>query len=169
MALTVKEQKERREIGRLQAVQQMTFIRKIHRSLVNGRPPASEFKTPLSAVSAARVLYTDLQRKLTAEGLPPKPGDLGVSVGYVSPDLSVLGFTALYAPGSEDAMLQTLNGNIMLGLVFGIVDEQASDPDERFVMGNRPFVSMKQVDGWLSELEMVVRLEMEDAILDRGR
>jgi len=49
------------------------------------------------------------------------------------------------------------------------VDEQASDPDERFVMGNRPFVSMKQVDGWLSELEMVVRLEMEDAILDRGR
>jgi hypothetical protein len=149
----------------------MTFARKIHRALVNGRPPASEFKTPMAAVSAARVLYTDLERKLTAEGLKPLYGDLGVSIGYVSPDLSVIGFTALYAPGSEDAIMQTLNGNIMLGLVFGIVDPQADpdDADARYVMGNRPFVSMKQIEGWLSELEQVVRLEMEDEIQQRDR
>lgn len=158
---------EERNAARMTGMRQMTFVRKLHRALVNGRPPASEFKTPTAAVTAARVLYSDLERKLSAEGLKPKPGELGVIVGYVPPDLSFLGHTLLYSATNEAAMLESLNGHIMLGLVFGILDPQANSEEDRFVIGTRPFVSTGQVDGWLSELIRVMRLEMEDEVLDR--
>lgn len=153
---------EERAARRLDGMNQMTFIRKIHRALVNGRPPASEFKTPVAAVTAARTLYADLERKLTAEGLKPTPGELGVSIGYVSPDLSVIGFTPLFAPGSEAALSQILDGNIMLGLIFGLADRQAKEESERIVLGVRPFFATKQTEAWLSELLPIVRAEMLD-------
>lgn len=153
---------EERAARRMDGMRQMTFIRKIHRAMVNGRPPASEFKTPLAAVTAARTLYSDLERKLTAEGLKPLPGELGVSVGYVSPDLSVIGFTPLFVPGSEAALLAILDGNIMLGLVFGMTDRDATEENERIVLGIRPFHTTKQTEAWLSELLPIIRAEMLD-------
>jgi hypothetical protein len=63
--------------------------------------------------------------------------------------------------------MESLNGHIMLGLVFGILDPQAESEEDRFVIGTRPFVNMGQVDSWLSELVQVMRMEMEDAYLDR--
>jgi len=163
MALTVEERKARR----LEGMRQMTFIRKIHRALVNGRPPASEFKTPAAAVAAARALYSDIERKLTAEGLKPNPGELGITIAYVPPDLSFLGHTPLYSPGNESALMESLNGNIVLGLIFGILDPQAENEDDPFVIGVRPFIDMKQVDEWMNELIPVMRMEMDDEILDR--
>lgn len=163
MAMTTEERKAARMLG----MRQMTFVRKLHRALVNGRPPASEFKTPSAAVTAARVLYSDLERKLSAEGLKPQAGELGVVVGYVPPDLSFLGHTLLYSPTSESALMECLNGHIMLGLVFGILDPEADKEEDRFAIGTRPFVDMGQVDGWLSGLVPVMQIEMEHEILDR--
>ena len=163
MAMTAEE----RKAARAEGMRQMTFVRKLHRALVNGRPPASEFKTPAAAVTAARVLYSDLERKLTAEAMKPKPGELGVSIGYVSPDLSFIGHTILYSPGNDASLMESLNGNIMLGLVFGIIDPQADNEEDRFVMGTRPFISMKQTDGWLSELIPFMQMAMGDEISDR--
>jgi hypothetical protein len=169
MAMTVEERKVRRQEG----MTQMTFVRKIHRALVNGRPPASEFKTPLAAVTAARTLYSDLERKLTAEGMKPKPGELGVGIGYIPPDLSFLGHSPLYeprtenSPGNETALMACLNGNIMLGLVFGIVDPDADSEEDRLVVGTRSFIKIGQTDEWLSELVSVMRIVMNDGILDR--
>lgn len=151
----------------------MTSVRRIHRAFVNGRPPASEFKTPAAAVTAARSLYSEIERKLTAAGMKPKAGELGVFIGYVPPDLSFLGHTPLYAsgteasPGNDAALMESLKEKIVLGLVFGILDPEADDEENIFVIGTRPFVSMKQVDEWLSELVPVMRIEMDDAILDR--
>lgn len=163
MAMTTEE----RNAARMTGMRQMTFVKKLHRALVNGRPPASEFKTPSAAVTAARVLYSDLERKLSAEDMKPPAGGLGVFVGYVPPDLSFLGHTLWYSPGNEAALMESLNGHIMLGLVFGILDPQAESEEDRFVIGTRPFVNMGQVDSWLSELVQVMRMEMEDAYLDR--
>lgn len=163
MAMTAEERKSRRQEG----MSQMTFVRKIHRALVNGRPPASEFKTPLAAVTAARTLYSDLERKLTAEGIKPNPGEVGVCIGYVPPDLSFLGHSPLYSPGNEAAMMECLNGNIMLGLIFGIVDPEADSEEDRLALGARPFIKMGQVDEWLSELIPVMQIEIDDEILDR--
>jgi hypothetical protein len=146
----------------MDGMRQMTFIRKIHRAMVNGRPPASEFKTPMAAVTAARTLYADLERKLTAENLKPLPGELGVSIGYVSPDLSVIGLTPLFVPGSEAALMTILDGNIMLGLIFGMTDRDAKGESERIVLGIRPFHTTKQTEAWLSELLPIVRAEMLD-------
>jgi hypothetical protein len=164
MVMTTEERAERRLAG----MQKMTFVRKIHRSLVNGRPPASEFKTPLAAVTAARSLFTDIERKLTAEGMKPEPGGVGVCIAYVPPDLSFIGHTVLYAPGRETAMLESLNGHIMLGLVFGIHDPDANDED-RFAVGARPFVSTKQVEDWLAEIIPIVALEVFDEMVDASR
>jgi hypothetical protein len=116
----------------------------------------------MGAVTAARTLYADIDRKLTAEYLKPGARELGVSIGYVSPDLSVIGFTPLFVPGSEAALLAILDGNIMLGLIFGMVDKDAKDEDERIVLGIRPFHTTKQTEAWLSELIPIVRAEMLD-------
>lgn len=145
------------------AAQELTEVQKIHRMLMNGRPPAGELKTVTAAVSAARTLYKELESRMTAVGLKPKPGKWAVSIGYISPDLSVLGFSSLYAP-NEDASMMTLllTGQIMLGLVFGMVDKEAKAKEDRFVMGTRPFFVLKpQTESWLSELIPVVRLEIE--------
>jgi hypothetical protein len=99
--------------------------------------------------------------------MKPKPGELGVSIGYVSPDLSFIGHTILYSPGNDASLMESLNGNIMLGLVFGIIDPQADNEEDRFVMGTRPFISMKQTDGWLSELIPFMQMAMGDEISDR--
>lgn len=162
MVLSSEEGKARRLAGMKRAAREMTEVQKIHRMLVNGRPPAGELKTATAAVTAARVLNKELESRMTAAGLKPKPGDWAVSVGYVSPDLSVLGFSSLYAPGEESSLEQMLTGQIMLGLVFGMVDKQAKEKDERIVMGLRPFFVLKpQTEGWLSELVPAVRSEIE--------
>jgi hypothetical protein len=137
--------------------------------LINGRPPSSELKTPLAAVTAARVLYRELESRMAADELDPKPGDWAVSVAYITADLSVLGFTLPYVPGEEAGLMGMLNGNIMLGLIFGMADPEAEDDKESIVMGARAFLPSKQTDGWLSELLMPVRRAMEDDLLDRNR
>jgi hypothetical protein len=92
-------------------------------------------------------------------GTRPRAADyFGVSVGYVTPDLSVLGFTPLYANGEEDRIQGTLSGNIALGLVFGIAD------GANIVMGARAFLVTKQTEAWLAELTLVIKSELE---LDR--
>jgi hypothetical protein len=156
MALTVEEGKARRLAGMKRANQEMSVVEKIYRALVNGRPPASEFKTPLAALTAARVLYRDLEARMTAEGLKPKPGDWSVIIGYVSVDLSFVGFTLPVIPGEDTQLMPMLNGHIMLGLIFGM-----REPDGSFIVVTRPFLTMKQADAWLSELIPIVRGEME--------
>jgi hypothetical protein len=158
MVISTEEGKARRIAGMKRANLEMTVVQKIQRALVNGRPPASELKTPLAAVTAARVLHRELESRLTAEGLKPTPGDWAVSIGYVTTDLSVLGFTLPYVPGEEAGLMARLDGHIMLGLVFGIVDPEA---ESEIVMGARPFLSTKQTEVWLSELLTPVRTEME--------
>lgn len=157
MVLTETERNARRQAG----VDAMTDVERIRRDLTGGRP-VSELKTPLAAVSAARTLHRELQTRMTLAGLNPKSGDWAVSIGYVSPDLSVIGFTPLFAPGSEAALSQILDGNIMLGLIFGLADRQAKEESERIVLGVRPFFATKQTEAWLSELLPIVRAEMLD-------
>lgn len=138
----------------------MTEVEKIRRDLTGGRP-VSELKTPLAAVTAARTFHREMEARMTAAGLNPQPGDWAVSVGYVSPDLSVLGFTRLFTPGGESGLMEMLTGHIILGLVFGVMDKEAG----RLVMGTRPFLSTKQNEGWLSELVHGVRLEVQEGQL----
>ena len=157
--VSVEEGKARRRAG----VEAMSAAQKIRRDLTGGRPPASELKTPLSAVTAARILHKELESRMTAEGMKPKPGDWAVSVGYVTSDLSVVGFTRLYAQGKEARLMETLTGHIALGLVFGIVDQKG------IVTGIRAFLATKQTEAWLSELLTPVRLEMEDDLQQRKR
>jgi hypothetical protein len=161
MALTTEEGKARRRAGMERAKQELTAVQRIQRALINGRPPASELRTPLSAVTAARTLHRDLEARTKAEGLTPAPGDLEVRVAYVTPDLSVLGFTLPFAPSEEAGMTEMLTGNIALGLTFGIADPEARDEDSRIVVGSRPFLVTKQTDAWLSELVPLVKLEMK--------
>jgi hypothetical protein len=156
MVLTVKERKARRQAG----MDAMTEVKKIRRDLTGGRPPAGEMKTPTGAVTAARILYRELESRL--RGLKPKSGDWGVSVGYVSADLSVLGFSPLYVPGDESELMKHLSGHVMLGLIFGMVDKDAKGEDDRFVMGTRPFFITTQTETWLDELVPLVRLEFMD-------
>jgi hypothetical protein len=163
MGLSVEEAKARRLEGLKREQAALTAVERVHRSFVNGRPPASELRTPLAAVTAARTLHRELEARLKAEGLDPQPGDCGVSIAYVTPDLSVLGFTLLFAPGNEPDLMAHLDGNIMLGLVFGLVDDEAGEPSARIIMGARPFITTKQVEAWLQELFPVVRFEVEEA------
>ena len=161
MALSTAEQKARREVGRMRAMREMTLVEKIHRALVNGRPRV-ELRTPLAAITEAKTLYRELESRMTAEGLKPKAGDWAVSIGYVTADLSVVGFSPLFTAGQEAALERYLAGHIMLGLVFGMVDKTAKDAEDRIIMGTRPFLTTKQAEAWLSELVAPVRLEMED-------
>jgi hypothetical protein len=161
MVLSVAERKARRDAGVRRANQAMTTAQKVHRALINGRPPASELKTPNAALTAAKTLYREIEMRIADEthGTRPRPGDFAVCVGYVSPDLSVLGFTPLYAPGEEDRIVGFLSGNIAIGLLFGIAD------GEKILVGARPFLVTKQTDSWLSELMWPVQSEFE---LDRS-
>jgi hypothetical protein len=159
MVLTEAERNARRQAG----VDAMTEVEKIRRDLMGGRP-TSELKTPIAAVTAARTLYRELELRITAARLEPKAGDWAVSVGYISPDLSVIGFSALFAPGEEAGIMEMLTGNIMLGLVFGMVDKEAKNEKGRIVLGSRPFLAAKQTEGFLSELYAPVRLYMNDPL-----
>jgi hypothetical protein len=161
MVISVKERKERREVGRQKELDEMSVAKKVQRNLTNGRPPASELKTPNAALTAARTLHREIGMRIADEthGTRPRATDyFAVAVGYVTPDLSVLGFSPLYAAGEEDRIERALTGNIALGLVFGIAD------GSEVVMGARPFLVTKQTEAWLSELMMVVKSEIE---LDR--
>lgn len=162
MALSIEERKARRVAGMKRAAKEMTEVQRIHRMLVNGRPPSGELKTTTAAVAAARVLYKELESRMIAAGLKPTSGDWAVSIGYVSPDLSVLGFSQLFAPGEEADFMNLLTGQIMLGLIFGIRDKEAKSDDGKIVMGARPFFVLKpQTEDWLSELIPLVRFEIE--------
>ncbi len=160
MVLSAEEKRARRMAGTEKAKLAMTPAEKVHRGLTTGRPMSSEFRTPLEAVTAARMLHRELEARLTAEGLSPAAGDWAVSIGYVTPDLSTIGFTPLYAPGVEGVLIQMLVGNIMTGLVFGVVDR--AEGKREILMGARPFLTTKLTEGWLSELFLVVRAEIED-------
>lgn len=158
MVLTIEERKARRLAGMERANKELTAVQKIYRALVGHRPPVGELKTPTAAVTAARILYRELENQMTK----PKPGDWGVSIGYVSPDLSVLGFTHLFAPGSEAKLMKHLDGQIMLGLIFGMKDKEAKEADRKVIMGTRPFFLTKQSETWLEqELAPQVRFEIE--------
>ena len=161
MVLSDSERKERREAGRQRDLEEMSVAKRVQRKLTNGRPPASELKTPNAALTAARTLHREIGIRIEDETYGQRPGAddyFGVVIGYVSPDLSVLGFTSLYAPGEEDRIQRMLSGNIPIGLLFGIAD------GNEIVMGNRPFLVMKQTEAWLSELSGIVRSEL---VIDR--
>jgi len=164
MVLSVEESKARRLAGMQKATKAMTAARRVHRALVNGRPPASEFRTPVGAVAAARTLHREIEVRMKAEGLEPSPADWGVSIAYVTPDLTALGATILYAPQDEAEITSYLTGKILLGTLFGIVDYDAEDVDggAAIIAGARPFISTKQADGWLAELLVHVRLALQD-------
>jgi hypothetical protein len=167
MALTMEEKKAKREEGRLKELLEMTTGEKIRRALTNGRPPASEFKTPLGAFTAAATLYSEIQRQWPANYDKPNPGDIGVAAAFVTTDLSLTGITPLYAPGAGlDAFTKHLDGKIILGLVFGIKDPDETDVTLLFALGVRPFISMKQVDQWLSGLTHVLPILMGDEELE---
>jgi hypothetical protein len=156
--------KERREAGRQKELAEMSVAKKVQRNLTNGRPPASELKTPNAAVTAARTLHREIGGRIGDEtyGQRPGPGDyFAVSIAYVTPDLSVLGFTPFYAPGAEDRIERALTGNIAIGLVFGIAE------GSEIVTGTRPFLVTKQSEAWLSELIPAIQSEMSTDRLER--
>jgi len=164
MVLSGNESKERREAGRKKELDEMSVAKKVQRKLTNGRPPASELKTSNAALTAARTLDREIRTRIEDEtyGQRPRADDyFGVAVGYVTPDLSVLGLTPIYAPGEEDRIERALTGNIAIGLVFGIAD------GSEIVMGTRPFLVMKQSEAWLSELTRPVQTELELDRLER--
>jgi hypothetical protein len=125
------------------------------RSVVSHRPPASELKTPFAAVTAALTLRAELVSQMRRIALHPTAHDCAVSIGYVSPDLTVIGFTPLIPcplSGSEQAeIMAMLTGNIPFGMVFGVAH------DEEIVMGSRPFFTTSQTEAWLSNLVVLIR------------
>jgi hypothetical protein len=171
VALSSEERKARREAGRQRELEAMTVAKKVQRDLTTGRPPVSELRTPNAALTAAATLYRKIEMGIENEtyGQRPRAGDyFAVSVGYVTPDLSVLGFTPLYAPGegederTERARIEkALTGNIALGLIFGIAD------GEEILMGARPFLVTKQTDEWLAGLLIAVHGELESDRVER--
>jgi hypothetical protein len=161
---TTEEAKAKRKAGMDRARSEMTIVQGIRRGYVNGRPPISELRTPLAAASAARALHSELESKMVAAKLTPGSRDLGVSVGFVTADLTVIGFTNLYDPKNQSEsvaeMVKRLDGNIAVGLVFGMADTEATDKADRIVMGSRPFLVTKLTDAWLEELRLAVRSEI---------
>jgi hypothetical protein len=160
MAITVEEGKARRRAG----VEAMTVAEKIRRDLTGGRPPESELKTPTAALIAAKTLLRKIETRIADEthGTGLKPQSFAVSVGFASPDLSVIGFTPLLIGCSpaldshdEARIERALAGNIALGLIFGIAD------GEKILVGTRPFLVTKQTDALLSELTRVVQREFD--------
>ena len=164
MALSVKEAKERREAGRRTELDEMSVAKKVRRDLTNGRPPASELKNPNAALTAARTLHALIVRGIEEEthGTRPKGKDyFAVTIAFVTPDLSALGFTPLYAPGEEARIERALTGNIALGLIFGIAD------GKEILMGTRPFLVTSQSSVWLKELTRPVQCEFETDRLEQ--
>ena len=167
MVLSEAERKERREAGRQRELEEMSVAKKVHRQLTNGRPPASEFRTPIAALTAAKTLHREIRTRIEEEthGTRPRAGAgdyFAVTVAYVTPDLSALGFTPLYSEGEQDRIERTLSGNIAIGLVFGIADGK-----REILTGARPFFVTKQTDSWLEELIVPVRSEFELDRLER--
>jgi hypothetical protein len=157
MALTLEAKKAKREEGRKMELHEMTAAQRIHRSLTNGRPPASEFRTTLGAFTAAATLYDEIKRQWPADYPELMPGELGVFIAYASTDLSLIGQTRLYAPDRDaDTLTAQLQGRIILGLVFGIKDPER----DNYVVGARPFVNTKQVDEWLVDLARTMPMAM---------
>ena len=151
MVLTVDERKARRKAG----VDDMTDVQKIHRDLAGGRPPSSELRTPNEAITAARILYREIEERMTAAlKTAPRPGDWTVKIAYVTADFSYLG-ARTFVPGreAEAALLAKLTETpvILLGLIFGIVDKAAKDT-RNVRSGARPFLVTKQTVGWLNEI-----------------
>ncbi len=160
MALTDEEGKARRRAG----VAAMTGAERIRRDLTGGRPPESELKTPTGALIAAKTLCRKIETRIADEthGTGLKPESFAVAVGYVSPDLSVIGNTPLligyspeFSPQDEARIERALAGNIALGLIFGIAD------GEKILVGTRPFLVTKQTDSLLSELTRVAQNEFD--------
>jgi len=162
MPLTVEERKARRVAGMKRAADELTEVQRIQRALTNGRPPAGELKTPNAAISAAKILYKELEARMKFAGLEPKQGDWGVSIGWVSTDLSLMGYSPLYSPGGEDDILKAIEGHIPIGLVFAMRDKEAADPKSRTAVGARPFFILKpQTDDWFETLTALVGDEIE--------
>lgn len=161
MALGAEERKARRIAGMERAEQTMTSAQKIRRDMTNGRPPSSEMKSPTAAIGAARLLYRDLRYRMKAEQLNPEHVKHGVAIVYVNPDLTALGYTALFAEESQDAILRQLEGKVPVGLFFGIHDP---NPSEKWCVraGTRAFLNTKQTEEWFKELSSVFPLEIVD-------
>lgn len=146
-----------------------SYAMKARRALMNGRPPASELKTPSAALSVARTWLREIEVRIQDEtnGQRPNSKDyFAVALCYVTPDLSALGFTPLLVPNSpkeqEDRVERMLTGNIAVGLLFGIAD------GSEMLMGSRAFLATRQTDAWLEELTRAVRSEMELDRIERG-
>lgn len=164
MALSTEEGKARRLAGLKRELEGMSVAKKVQRDLTNGRPPTSELKTPTGALIAAKTLCKKIETQIADEthGTGLKPQSFAVAVGYVSPDLSVIGNTPLligyspeFDPQDEARIERALAGNIALGLIFGIAD------DEKILVGVRPFLVTKQTDSLLSELARVAQGEFD--------
>jgi hypothetical protein len=119
-------------------------------------------KSPTGAVGAARVLYRDLERKMKEEGLDTATVKYGVAIAYASPDLTALGYTPLFREESQEVVLRTLEGNVPVGLLFGVRDP--ADQEQRVLVGSRPFLNTRQTDEWLSELAHVFPVEVIDPV-----
>jgi hypothetical protein len=169
MVLTEVEKKARREAGRRKELESMSPAKQVQRSLTGGRPPLSELRTPNAARTAARTLQREIRSRFEAEtnGTRPRAASdyFGVTVAYVSADLSVLGITPIYSPlyaedetaadkELGDQIERALTGNIALGLIFGIAN------GEDILVGTRLFLVTKQSEGWLDELTLAAQGEM---------
>lgn len=171
VALSIEERKARREAGRQRELEVMSVAKKVQRDLTTGRPPVSELKTPKAALTAAKTLHRRIGEGIENEthGQRPRAGEyFAVSVAFVTADLSLLGFTPLYAPSdSQEDIAERmriegiLTGNIALGLIFGIAD------GEKVLMGARPFLVTTQTEAWFSELTVIVKTEMETDRMER--
>jgi hypothetical protein len=151
MPLSLEAKKALREEGRKRELGDMSAAKKVVRQLTNGRPPASELRTPHAALVAAKTLHNEIDVRMCVENAGNYDG---VVIAYVTPDLSVLGFTPIYSSDNESQIERTLTGNIALGLVFGIED------GDEMVMGARPFLVTKQTDTWLGGIMEEVRITL---------
>jgi hypothetical protein len=95
------------------------------------------------------------------EGLDKTAVRHGVAIAYVSPDLTALGYTSLWREDSQEAALRTLEGNVPVGLLFGIHDP-VPEEKQHVLVGARPFLNTRQADEWLSELALTFPLDIVD-------
>ena len=164
MVLSEKERKERRVAGMQRDAEQLSMAKKVQRTLMSGRPPVSELKTPNGAVNAAKTWHRRIESEIedVMHGQGPKRADyFGVVIVYVSPDLSCLGLSSPYASREESQIERELKDNLAIGLIFGISDGQ------ELVMGKRPFLVTKQTDEWLQEMVLAAKSQLELDRLER--
>ena len=162
--------KTRKVVGTMSTQSEPSVAQRARRALMNGRPPASELKSPTAALSAARTWLREIEVRIQNEthGQRPNAKDyFAVTICYVTPDLSALGFTPLLVfngpKEQEERTERMLIGNIAVGLLFGIADGSET------LMGSRPFLATRQTDAWLDELTRAVRSEMEIDRLERRK